>query len=118
IFSLVLASQTFVIPHNTYQLAQLRNSLFALTAIGVGTIIVAYFARSLLPRAPMFNRMLLQPPSGEELSELSQREAVADFSYLIGEIGQTTTLLVPGGKAQFGDKYVDVIANGEYIDRG
>ena len=40
------------------------------------------------------------------------------FDYLVGKVGTTTTLLRPGGKAEFGDALVDVISRGELIERG
>ena len=36
----------------------------------------------------------------------------------MGATGTTSTQLTPGGKARFGDQLVDVMADGEAIDRG
>ena len=52
---------------------------------------------------------------GYELEELDQREALADFEYLLGKRGHTTTPLNPSGKASFGDDVVSVISDGEPI---
>ncbi|HEY4312737.1 MAG TPA: NfeD family protein [Pirellulales bacterium] len=117
IVSLVLASQTFVLPRNAYQVAQLRNSLLALTSVGAGVVALAILMNRYLPHAPMFNRMMLAPPTPEELSVIHQREAVARFEHLVGMQGVTTTPLLPSGKAQIGDELVDVIADGEVIER-
>jgi membrane-bound serine protease (ClpP class) len=65
----------------------------------------------------MFNRMMLAPPTPEELSVINRREAVARFEHLVGMQGVTTTPLLPSGKAQIGDELVDVIADGEVIER-
>ena len=73
IVSLVLASQTFVLPRNAYQVAQLRNSLLALTTAGAGVIAIAVLINRYLPHAPMFNRMMLAPPTPEEISVINQR---------------------------------------------
>jgi membrane-bound ClpP family serine protease len=118
IASLVLASQTFVIPGNDYQLAQMRNSLLVLGGTAMGVIAASVTLRRFLPHTPGLNRMLLAPPSGEELEALSQREALADFRHLQGREGVATTRLVLSGKARFGDELVDVLADGEPIDRG
>jgi membrane-bound ClpP family serine protease len=37
---------------------------------------------------------------------------------LAGKTGITLTPLVPAGKAKFGDDIVDVVSDGELIDRG
>jgi len=116
--SLVLASQTFVFPHNEYQFGQLQSSLLTIAAACIGLIVVAVFLRRRLPRSSLFGRMMLEPPTGEEAETIRRREALVDFHDLVGARGTTTTQLTPSGKAQFGDMLVDVIADGEVIDRG
>ena len=61
---------------------------------------------------------MLEPPEGEEAETIRRREALVDFTNLVGTRGTTTTQLTPGGKARFGDVLVDVMADGEVIDRG
>ncbi len=116
--SLILASQTFVLPRNPYQLAHLRNSLFVLAGAGLGTVVAAALLRHFLPHAPMFNRMLLAPPSHEELSALAEREAMARFDHLVGRRGTAFTPLVPSGKARIDEQLIDVLTEGEFVDRG
>jgi membrane-bound serine protease (ClpP class) len=74
--------------------------------------------RRFFPNAPLFNHMVLKPPSSAELEHLSQREALVDFEHLLGRTGVTTTQLVPAGKARFDGQFVDVSSTGEFIDRG
>jgi membrane-bound serine protease (ClpP class) len=71
-----------------------------------------------LPYAPVFRTLLLSRTPEEELAELEYREALADFSHLIGQQGTATTNLMPAGKADFDGQLVDVIAEGLPIDRG
>ncbi len=118
IISLVLASQTFVLPHNDYELGQLRNSLVSLAGAAVSVTAIAVLIRRFLPHAPMFNRMMLEPPSGEELEQIHQRESLVAFNHLMGQRGKTTTPLAPAGKARFGNDLVDVISNGDFVARG
>lgn len=116
--SLVLASQTFVLPRTETQMIELRHSL---TIVAAATLIVvgaSIALRRYLPSAPVFSKLLLHPTSEEELIDLDTREALADFSHLIGEQGTATTNLMPAGKADFDGKLVDVIADGMPIDRG
>lgn len=118
ITSLILASQTFVLPRNDYQLHQLRNSLLTLTGAGIGIVIAAATMRRYLPHTPMLNNMVLAPPTSEEVSRINERESLARLEHLLGHRGVASTPLVPGGKARIGDELVDVLTDGEFVDRG
>jgi membrane-bound ClpP family serine protease len=118
IASIVLASQTFVLPTNAYQLRQFPVSLLMMAAGMAGGIASVFVIRRFLPDTPYFNRMLLQPPRGEERAALSRREALVTLEHLQNKRGITVTPLVPAGKVQFGDDLVDCISNGELIAKG
>lgn len=116
--SLILASQTFVLPRNEYQFGQLRRSLLTVAGAGVGIAAAAVFLRRWLPSAPIFNRMFLRPPAGEEAEQISRRESLVDLDGFVGARGTTTTQLTPSGKARFGDMLLDVITDGDLVPRG
>lgn len=118
IVSLVLASQTFIVPHNEYQVSQLQNSLLGLVGVGVGIVAAAMLMHRYLPHTPFFNSVMLEPPSGAELEDLEHRESLVEFDYLLGHRGHAITQLTPSGKARFGNELVDVIADGEVVSRG
>jgi membrane-bound ClpP family serine protease len=118
IASLVLASQTFVLPRNEYQMAQLQNSLLGLLGVGLGVVALAMLMHRYLPHTPLFSHMMLEPPSDAELEDLSHRESMVDLDHLLGCRGVATTQLTPSGKARFGNELVDVMAEGEVIGRG
>ncbi|MGC4004114.1 MAG: NfeD family protein [Pirellulales bacterium] len=118
IASLVLASQTFIIPQNTYQVNQLRNTLVTLALSGVGIVGAAVVLKRYLPSAPGFNRMLLKPPTELERELIARRESLADFGDLVGREGKTATKLTPSGKALIDDRLIDVVAPGDYVESG
>jgi membrane-bound ClpP family serine protease len=118
IASLILASQTFVIPRNEYQVHQSMQSLMILIGAFGGVLILAWMTRKWLPRMPVLGRMFLPPPEPEEAEQIRQRERLADYSHLVGAVGIATSRLVPSGKARFGNELVDVTAEGELIERG
>jgi membrane-bound ClpP family serine protease len=62
--------------------------------------------------------MVLAPPSDLELAEIARKESLASFEHLLGSRGSALTPLIPAGKARFGDDLLNVITNGEFIDRG
>jgi membrane-bound serine protease (ClpP class) len=116
--SLVLASMTVVIPQTESQLAELRSSLTVVIGAIGSVVILAMALRHYLPHTPLLRKLLLNPPAEEELADLDYREAVAEFSYLVGQQGVATTNLMPSGKADFDGRLLDVIAEGMPIDRG
>jgi len=116
--SLILASQTFVFPSKQEEYAELRNSLIVVSAAGIGILGLGSIMRKYLPHTPLFRTVLLNPLEGEELDHLSARESVSDYSHLLGRSGVATTTLRPTGKAEFDNQLVDVITEGEILDRG
>jgi len=119
ILSLVLASQTFVqIPRNEYQFTELRHSLLMVGAALGGVFAGLIMLRRYAHRAPLVRRVMLVPPMGEQLEELSRRESIVDWSHLHDQRGVTTTQLTPAGKAQFGDQLVNVVSDGQLVPSG
>ena len=116
--SIVLASQTFVWPHNDYQYDRFLTSLLTILAAAAGLILGAILFRKWLPRSRFLSHLTLEPPAGDEAATIRRREALVDFHALLGTRGTTTTQLTPGGKARFGDLLVDVMADGEVIAPG
>jgi membrane-bound serine protease (ClpP class) len=116
--SLVLASQTFVLPRTESQMAELRHSLTVVAAAMVVVVGASIALRRYLPKAPVFRTIVLEPTPEEDLIDLDYRESLADFSHLIGQKGTASTNLMPAGKAEFDGELVDVIAEGLPIDRG
>lgn len=85
----------------------------------LGALISAFLLARYLPSIPYVNRIILQPQ--DEAQE--QADAVPDAQRsemlgLLGAIGVAATTLRPAGKAQFGDAFVDVVADGGYVTPG
>lgn len=116
--SLILASQTFVLPRNAYQFAQLQQSVWTLAGAAVGFIVVAYLLQRWLPHVPLISQMLLHPPTHDEAQSLSDRESLVKLDDLLGSRGITSTVLIPGGKARFGNRLLDVVSAGDEIPPG
>jgi membrane-bound ClpP family serine protease len=118
IFSLVLASQTFVLPRTPSDLAELRRSVTVVAAAGAGLMALAVAGRRLLPHAPLLNRMILVPPAPEEKALLDVREKLADYEFLVGSRGVAQTHLRPAGKALIDGQLCDVTAEADWVERG
>jgi membrane-bound ClpP family serine protease len=118
VVSLILASQTFVVPQNEYQVQQMPQSLITVLGAGAGVTVGLFVLRRFMHRTPILRRMLLQPPEGEVLTDLERREALVDYGHLLGQEGVAATRLVPAGKAFFGDQLVDVVSRGLIVAKG
>lgn len=117
--SVLLASQTFVIPANAYQFAQLRHSMLILLGAMVGFGLLAWLVQRWLPQSRGgASSIVLAPPSEEETQRIRHREALINVRDMVGQQGVTTTILIPGGKARFGDRMLDVVTEGEDIPAG
>lgn len=113
IASLVLASQTFVVPANDYQIRQLQWSLLGILAAAAGVALLASLTRRWLPAAPVLRHVLLPPPEDGAARTTEER-----LEELVGVEGMTTSRLAPAGKARLAGAIHDVTTDGELIEPG
>lgn len=97
----------------------LGNAGVVLAQATVGTILMAWvFYQFVFPRMSqrysMAGGMMSSAASGVE-AELAIRETQQSR---MGETGVTISPLRPGGKARFGEEFVNVISDGEMLDSG
>lgn len=71
-----------------------------------------------LPSLPYFNRMVLRPPGEDGTGEVHVTAVSPAPRELLGAIGVAATPLRPSGKAQFGEEFCDVIAEGDFVSPG
>ena len=112
IASLVLASQSFVLPANDYQIRQMQWSLLGVLGAAAGVAAVGFLLRHWLPATPVLRDVLLVPPTaGDQVSD-------EDLDGLLGAEGTTTSRLAPAGKARIAGAVHDVTSDGELIEPG
>jgi len=112
IASIVLASQSFVLPTNDYQIRQMQWSLLGILGAIVGVAGVGMLLRRWLPSTPVLRHVLLEPPSDDPRID---DDALAD---LVGAEGTTTTRLAPFGKALVRGVIRDVTTEGGLVEPG
>ncbi len=115
VMGIVLMSQTFVVPRNTYQLAVLTRGLWIALGGAAGMVGGFIAMRTLFPHVPLLRGLVMEAPNAEAVHEA---EKLADFSDLAGQIGVTTTPLMPSGKARFGERIVAVVSEGNAVSTG
>ena len=106
-----LASQSFVLPANEYQIRQMQWSLLGILGAGMGVAVIGMALRHVLPATPVLRDVFLAPPVA----------AAADdgvLGELVGAEGTTTTRLAPAGKARIGGAMHDVTTDGELLEPG
>ena len=102
----VLASQTFIIPRNSYQFSQMINSGLVLVISGSGTVAVLMATAHLLHEA--------NKPKDTAL--VNETEKLADYDHLLGRTGITATPLVPSGLAMIDGELIDVSSEGDMLE--
>lgn len=91
-----------------------RESLFnVVLTLGAAIVVMILLSRYVL-KTPLFRRLVAHGASGVQ----SVARTVTSQASLLGEMGVAVSTLRPGGKAQFSDKILDVITEGEMIERG
>ncbi len=112
-------------PETTQEWVHFGSTLSMLGLSLVGAIVVAVVLARALPSLPYANRLVLHPPTEE--SAALEEAGLADASgsganpaalALLGAVGVAATALRPAGIARFGDDFVDVVAEGSYVEPG
>ena len=98
------------------RLAQ-RVMQYGLTIVAATTLAML-FARY-LPKIPYANRLMLVPPTDKpDGAEPAALPGADQAAALLGATGVATSMLRPAGMAKFGDVYVDVVTEGDFISPG
>ncbi|MHC4875686.1 MAG: NfeD family protein [Planctomycetota bacterium] len=127
ISSLILASQTFVIPSSSEEFVQLSWSLGTLSSAIVVVVIGGMVMSHFLPRIPGIRNLILAPQhetaEGPKLDPAlagspSRTAAIEQDTALIGQTGEAFTTLRPSGRARIGGNLVDVVAEGAFLEPG
>jgi len=75
-----------------------------------------------LPKFQFLSGLILAPTAAKKGSEFEvSMTAPAESETAIvnvGDVGEVVSILRPTGKAKFGDAIVDVVAEGDFLDKG
>lgn len=118
VFSLVMAQTTVVIPHSALEMRELTKAVLVLTLSLAALTASAIAIGRYFPSMPLFQRIVLSPDAVRADTELAGAGEASGHFRLVGQRGVATTPLRPAGKAQFGDTYLDVVAEGSYVEQG
>ena len=93
---------------------QLKIPVLKLFISLIGTVIIGYFIGRYLPSIPGLNRLILKDATRREEGYLASSET----SELIGQTGKCITALRPAGIAIINGRKIDVVSDGDFMDKG
>lgn len=110
--SLILASQTFIVPTNDYQWNAFAWHICQIVLAFSAIFVVLFILRDRLEQLPFFRWLKLDPPKPEPvlIGGLSD-----EFNW-VGLIGQTTSRCAPYGRGLFDGRYVDICSEDGLIE--
>jgi len=117
VVSLILASQDFVIPQTGVQWETLGRTLIVVAGSGAVVVVGTVVLSSYFGTIPLVNQLALKPPPPDVVKE-GAAGATEGAGLNLGDTGTAESLLRPAGKARFGDRFVDVITDGEFVEKG
>lgn len=128
IASLILASQTFVIPSTNAEFDQFSWTLGTLSSSIVAVVAVGAVISHFMPRIPGLRGFVLAAPgtvddggpllNPDVTGDPSQTLQIGENTSLLSQTGTAFSTLRPSGKAQINGSLVDVVSSGEFIDPG
>ncbi len=121
--SVVLASQTFVVPETIRDWESLRGTLLVLLGSTIAFVAGAIVITKATGRIPLLSRLALPPPTLDDKDGFNQgkdekAEIAPHETVQVGDWGVANTPLRPSGKGQFGDEFVDVATEGTFVHAG
>lgn len=98
------------------------NGILGLAFGFAGFIFLAWLFAKYLPKLQFLSGLILIPTAAKrgtefEVSMTTPAESKA-ISVNVGDVGEVVSTLRPTGKAKFGDAVVDVVAEGNFLDKG
>ena len=128
VISMILACQNFIVPRSGHDWnTLLGSSVLVLSSCAAFTVIAGVMMRY-FHVIPVLSGMILAPPvssdtsgaasGGDMLPGSKPGDKTLESAVQVGSLGRAETPLRPIGRARFGDAYLDVVCEGDYIPRG
>ncbi|MBZ0107850.1 MAG: hypothetical protein K8F52_04205 [Candidatus Scalindua rubra] len=113
----ILSFQDFTIPRTPYDVDMFVNNIFAVMYSLIGSVVAIFLLFKFMPGIPFFNRLVLTSPE-TSLSGFVIPPQPAEKSSVVGMKGKTLTVLHPTGKIEVDNNTLDVVTEGQYIEKG
>ena len=107
-------------PHTSADWESLSSGVISLAVGFAGFFVLACILSRFLPKTRFMSGLVLSPANpgggGSQVSMTASGQSSGPVQ--IGERGEVISRLRPAGKARFGEALVDVVATGEFLDKG
>ncbi len=120
LLSLVLASTSFSVPQSESEVWQMASGIGRIMlAFGLFGVL-AFTASKYLGQLPFLRGMVLEPSAATPDEEIGGAPAdlPEELAELVGARGLAASTLRPAGRMQIGERFYDVVAQGEFIAAG
>jgi len=124
----LMACQTFLIPETKLQWEVFGASLLMISCSAAAFMAVAALLSRHFGSLPLFNRLVLEPAAPAGTARVATTADAGKpapvlapdnlFGVDVGDWGVAVSPLRPAGKARFGDRYLDVLTDGDFVERG
>lgn len=116
--SLVLAFQEFNIPKTSGETLAFQYNLLKVMGSFAGTAVAMAVLARFLPALPVLGRIVHRGDlAAAHVGQIGEMRTPG-LSQMVGEIGVALTPLRPAGRAEFGDRLLDVVTGGDFIEKG
>jgi len=116
VIGMILSLQGFVLPNPSmpWQKLQMTSNI----GMVVGSFVVAFIASIVFIRfvMPRFSRVVKGPYLMETLSG-GRADSEAGKGIAVGDVGTVVNPLRPSGKVRIGERVVDVVAEGDFVEK-
>ncbi|MCP4253414.1 MAG: hypothetical protein GY775_08380 [Candidatus Scalindua sp.] len=113
----ILSFQDFTIPRTPYDADMFVKNIFAVMCSLIGSVIAIFLLFRFMPGMPFLNRLVLTS-SETSISGFVVPPQPAGSSSMMGMKGKALTVLHPTGKIEVNNNTLDVVTEGEYIEKG
>ncbi|MEO1995003.1 MAG: NfeD family protein, partial [Planctomycetaceae bacterium] len=110
---------------------ELGRSVGTLGASLMSVVVITVVLNRYLPSIPFFNKLILSPPGMLEPGEVAEPQLKPELGSagatasildqdpeLLGRQGTSQSILRPSGKALIEGRFLDVVSEGPFIERG
>jgi len=116
--SVVLMLQQFNWPTTPSESVAFRLNLLQAVGTFLATALGLFLLVRFMGSVPILNRLIRRETMASATLGAPLKEGETALSEMIGQVGLALTPLRPAGRAEFGPRLLDVVTEGEFVEKG